>query len=307
MAKKYQEVPSNFKAFEDYIICKKDEVVSTFTEAYKCLFYDTCSILHHSNSTNRQAIINYLKGESDTIIVTRTVLMELTANSLELHPVQIQYFKELFESGFKIILFDEELILYCLKEVLSISTEDANKLLGYAVKEISKSKSKTYQIIESMDKLISNKLKGSNPGNKELFSSFFQYARTLKSEGDSIAEELILICIIVLTKIPFGKYVLISDDMRIRSQVISVNGYVLRHHERKEPYQLTTASLIYKMYKKSVLVSKAEMLEIMQSAFKGKVNVFFIGEYDIKEEYQSFDCEDLIDRLIKEKDFKIIY
>ena len=307
MAKKYQEVPSNFNSFESYMIFKKDEVVNAFIEAHKYLFYDTCSILHHSNSANRQSIINYLKSKADIIIVTKTVLMELTANSFELHPAEIQYFSELYNSGFKIILFDEEVIYNCLKEALSISTEDANKLLGYAIKEISISRTKTREIIENMDKPTSNKLLGTNPGDKELFSTFFQYARTLKSEGDSIAEELILICIIVLTRIPTGRYILISDDLRIRAQVISVNEYILKYHGRKEPYQLTTASLIYKMYKDLAIAKRDDMLEIIQAAFKGNVYVFFVGEYDIQQEYESFKCEDLIDRLINEKEFKIMY
>jgi len=307
MAKKYQEVPSNFSSFESYMIYKKEDVVDAFIKAHQYFFYDTCSILHHSSSAKRQNIINYLKSKVDIIIVTRTVLMELTANSFELHPVQIQYFKELKSSGLKVILLDEEVIYDCLKDALSISTEEANKLLGYAIKELSKSKTKINEIIESMNKTISSKFKGSNPGNKELFGTFFRYARSMKSEGDSIAEELILICIIVLTKIPVGRYFLISDDMQIRSQVIRVNEYISKHHGRKEPSQLTTTSLIYKMYKDSVLSNRDDMIEIMKAAFKGNVNVFFVGEYDIEQRYESFKCEDLIDRILNEKDFRVIY
>lgn len=307
MEKKYQEVPSNFSVFEKQVIHEKAEIVDAFAKAHKYFFYDACSILHHSNSTNKQSIIVYLRSKADTIFITRTVLMELTANSFELHPTQIQYISELNNSGFKVILFDEEVIYDCLKDTLNINTEEANKLLGYAIKEVSKNKTKTSQIIENMDKPISSKLKGTNPGNSELFSTFFQYARALKSEGDSIAEELILICIMVLTRIPIGRYVLISDDMRIRAQVISVNDYILKHHGRKEPYQLTTASLVYKMYKDQALSNRDDMIEIMKAAFTGNVYVFFVGEYDIEQRHEFFKCEDLIDRLLHEKDFKIMY
>ena len=307
MAKKYQEVPSKFSSFESYMIYKKEEVVDAFTKAHQYFFYDTCSILHHAHSANRKSIINYLKSKVDIIIVTRTVLMELTANSFELHRVQIQYFSELYNSGFKIILFDEELIYDCLKEALSISTDEANKLLGYAIKEVNIYKTKTREVIENMDKSILNKLIGANPGNRELFSTFFQYARSLKSEGDSLAEELILICIIVLTRIPAGRYFLISDDTRIMSQVISVNKYILRYHGRKEPYQLTTASLIQKMYKNHEIVERDDMLEILQAAFNGNVHVFYVGEYDIQLMDQTFKCEELIDSMINERDFIVIY
>jgi hypothetical protein len=224
-----------------------------------------------------------------------------------LHPTQMQYIIELNNSGFKIILFDEEVIYDCLKDALNIRTEEANKLLGYAIKEVSKNKTKISEIIEKMDKPTSSKLKSTNPGNRELFSTFFQYARALKSEGDSIAEELILICIIVLTRIPTGRYVLISDDMRIRAQVISVNDYILKHYRRKEPYQLTTTSLVYKMYKAQALSNRDDMIEIMEAAFTANVYVFFVGEYDIEQGHESFKCEDLIDRILQEKDFKIMY
>jgi len=88
--------------------------------------------------------------------------MELTANSFELHPVQIKYFKELNSSSFKVVLFDEETVYDCLKEVLNISTEEANRLLGYAVKEVCRYKAKTSEIIENMDKHRSLKLKSTN-------------------------------------------------------------------------------------------------------------------------------------------------
>ncbi len=307
MGKKYQETPLNFSSFKNYMIYKKEEVVDTISKAHRYFFYDTCSILHHSNSSNRQAIINYLKSKGDVIIVSRTALMELTANSFELHPVQIQYFSELNSSGFKVVLFNEEVIYNCLKDALNISTEEANRLLGYAVKEVCRYKTKTSEIIESMDKHMSVKLKSTNPGNRELFSTFFRYARTLKRKGDSIAEELILICIIVLTRIPLGRYFLISDDMRIKPQIISVNDYILKHHGRREPYQLTTAALVYKMYRDNVLTNRNDMIEIMKAAYKGNINVFFVGEYDIQQRYESFKCEDLIDRILNEKDFRIIY
>jgi len=73
-----------------------------------------------------------------------------------------------------------------------------------------------------------------------------------------------------------GRYILISDDMRIRPQVISVNDYILRHHGRKEPYQLTTSAFVYKMYKDNVLTNREDMIEIMKAAFKENVRVFLL-------------------------------
>lgn len=309
MTKKYQEIPLNFKDIQNYLIYKQNEVVNAFfnSDVKKYFFYDTCSILHHSNSKKRQFIINYLVEKSATIIITRTVLMELTANSFKLHSIQVEYFKELYESGLKIFLMDEEIIFNCFKKYLNITIEDANKLLGFAVKEICKFKTKTKYIINQMTKNMSNKLLGINPGNTELFTDFFRFARSLKSHGDSLAEELIFICIIVLTRIPMGKYFFISDDLNVRYQVIIINKYIEKHHKMSVPIQITTASLLNKMYRDNFINNKEDMVEILKSAFKGNVSIFYVGEYDIEQKYKSFKCEEIIDRLLNEKDFRILY
>ncbi len=308
MTKAYQEVSANFNDFESYVIYNKDDVIKAFVKTQYHLFYDTCSILHHSNSSNSKKIIGYLKSQTDTIFITRTVLMELapSTSSYKLHPTQVNYFKELYESGFKIVIFDEELILDCLKEALVITIEDANKLLGFAVKEISRNKTKIYHILETIDKTTSDKLKRTDPGNKELFSKFFRFARNSKEHEDSLAEELILICFIVLTRIPSGKYNLMSDDTRCIPLFMKTDEYVKKHHAFVKLFQSTTTSLLFKMHNES-LVSRSEMIEIIKCANKNKVPVGYVGEMDLSLKKDTFDCNDLVDKIINDKYFRILY
>ncbi|MTI67413.1 MAG: transposase [Firmicutes bacterium] len=307
MTKIYHKFPSNFKEIKDYITHDKKKVIDFYFDGDKYFFYDTCSILHHSNSSKREYIIKYLKKKDATIIITRTVLMELTSNYFQIHPIQINFIKELYQSGLKVLLFDEEFIIDCLKEMLNITNEEANLLLGYAIKEVNKSKGIIREIVDSMEKSFRSKILGNNPGNVPLYDEFFQYARSKKKQGDSLAEKLMFICIIVLTRIPLGKYILLSDDLRIRSNVISINKYLKDKHKVKEPFQLTTPALIYRMYKDSIITLRDDMLDILSSSFSGNVNVFYVGEYDIEQEYHSFNKEELIDCLINEKEFRIMY
>lgn len=307
MNKKY---PSNFNEFRDYIVCDKSEVIANFFDAEKCFFYDTCSIQHHSNSQNRKYIIEYLKTKKATIILTRTVLIELSHHSFSVHPTQIQYFKELYKSGIKILLFDEEYIYDCLKMVFNKSNKELNLLLGYAIKEVDKYKCKTHQILNGMEKNLRIKLKGTNPGDKQLFTKFFEKARQSKEEHDSLAEELMFICIIVLTKIPYksngAKYIFFSNDLACRRKVISLVQYIHKHHDKKEPYQLTTASMIHKMYIENILTRKKEMLEIMKSTYGENANIFYIGKYDIIPVNKKLSCGKIVDK-IQDKHFKIMY
>lgn len=238
--------------------------------------------------------------------------MELCPNSLEVHEVQIEYFKELYNCGVKILLFDEEDVYNCLKEVFNKTNEEFNLLLGYAVKEISKHKGKIYQILEGMDTSLKVKIKGNNPGKVELFTKFFKVARASKQEHDSLAEELIFICIIILTSIPYLhssiKYIFFSNDLAARSKVIQLADYILKNHNKKEPYQLTTATMVYKMYRENILSNKEEMIEIMERTYgASNANIYYVGEYDISQVNGKFSLEEIVDKIISDENFKIMY
>lgn len=307
MTRQYQQVPSNFNDIKEYLIYEKVEIIDSFFTGENYFFYDTCSLIHHSNSSKRNYIIQYLKNKNAIIIITRTVLMELSSNDCNIHPTQANFIKELFQSGLRVLLFDEEIIVNCLKDMLGSTNEEANLLLGYAIKEVSKFKGAIYQIKNSMERSFSSKLLGDNPGSTLLYDRFFQYARSQKKQGDSLAEKLIFICIIVLSKMPRGKYILVSDDLNIRAEVIGINGYLMDKHQIKAPFQLTTPALIYRMYKESIINRQSDMLDILSAAFSGNVNVFYIGEYDIQIAYSSFTRTDLIKRLIDDDEFRIMY
>lgn len=307
MTKVYQEVPSNFNQIQNYLTHNKDKVIQLYLQGDIYFFYDTCSLLHHSNASNKSDIIEYLKKHNPTIIITRTVLMELTSNSFQLHPTQISYFQDMHSNGLTVLLFEEEYIVDCLKEASGISNEDANLLLGYAIKEVSKSKGATYQVKTSLETTLKLKILGSAPGSTLLFDTFFRYARSQKTHGDSMAEELMLICIIVLTRIPLGEFVLFSDDLAIRQKVIDTRKYILNHHSVKEPFQLTTTALVYRMYKESIITTKPEILEILSKAFTTNVNVYYLTDRDLELQYSSFPTDKLADNIMNVSDFNVIY
>lgn len=312
MDKKYAEIPSNFDDIKQYTIQGKTEVVKEILSSEKCFFYDTCSIQHHSNSQNRSYIIEYLKSKKATIILTRTVLMELSPNSFNIHPIQIQYFKELYDSNIKIIILNEEYVYDCLKEVFNYNNKELNLLLGHAVNEISKHKGKTYKILNEMERSLAIKIKGFNPGNAQLFTTFFKEARAQKEEADSLAEELIFICIIMLTSIPYlsdnVKYIFFSNDLLSRSKVIPLVDYIYKYYGKREPYQLTTAAMVYKMYRENILIDKEKLLEIMRCTYgSNNVSIYYVGEYDLKQINEKFSSEKIVDRIMSDKEFKLMY
>ncbi|SNT11439.1 hypothetical protein SAMN05446037_104126 [Anaerovirgula multivorans] len=307
MSKVCQDISNNFSDIQEYLITEPSQVIDQFFKYQKHFFYDTCSILHHSNASSNSFIIDFLANQGAIIIITRTVLMELSSNNFEIDPIQIEYFRKINISGIPVLLFDEEIVLELIKESLTITVEDANQLLGFAVKEVSKFKTAINNIIRVMDPNLKIKILNLRPGSQNLYEPFFQFARSQKFEGDSLAEELILILVIVLTKIPFGQYILISDDLRIRNNVISVNQYIEKHHNLRAPMQLTTSRLVYEMHRKQILTDENEMIEILSASSNGNINVFCMGEEDIQLVKKSFTKEELLSKIISEPNFSVAY
>jgi len=307
MSKIYREVPDNFNDIEEYVITDPTTIVESFFKYENHFFYDTCSILHHSNAICNDRIIEFLIAQSGIIIITRTVLMELSSSTFLIDSVQIDYLRKLHENGIPILLMDEEIVLMILKDTLSISNEVANQLLGYAVKEVCKFKTAIYNVMSAIDDGIRNRILHSNPGIDALYEPFFKAVRLQKTEKDSLAEELILICIIVLTKVPLGKYILVSDDLKIRNSVISITEYIQKQHGLKAPMQLTTSRLVYELYKKGILTVREDMINILTASFHGNMKVFYIGADDIQLMYDSLTKEDLIDKMLTISEFRIVY
>lgn len=307
MSKVYKNIPNNFNDIKAYLITETSKVISEFFKYEKRYFYDTCSILHHSNARSNKKIIDFLIDRNAILIITRTVLMELSSNNFEIDPIQIEYFRKIHSNGISILLIDEENALDLITEMLAINIEDANKLLGFAVKEVSKFKTAINNIIKVMDNELKIKILNPSSGSTNIYEQFFRFARNQKSEGDSLAEELILIMIIVLTKMPNGNYILISDDLKIRSHVIAINNYLETHHLKKAPMQLTTSRLVYEMNRKNIITDKNEMMEILDASSNGNINVFCMGEEDIQIIKKSFTSNDLASKILNELNFSVAY
>jgi len=137
------------------------------------------------------------------------------------------------------------MVLELIKRALTITTEDSNRLLGFAIKEVSKFKTAIANVIKNIDEGLKTKLLNFRPQSQNLYVPFFQFARSQKYQGDSLAEELMLVLVVVLTKIPMGKYFFISDDIRMRSNVIEITQYVGKFHNQRAPIQITTSRIVY--------------------------------------------------------------
>lgn len=307
MTKVYKEVPENFEDIKNYIV-EEDKSINTLILSEKLFFYDTCSIVTQSKSIYRKKIIEFILKVEGTIILTRTILMELTDNDNLLFRAQVDYFKEIYEYGINIVLLNEEDILAYLNKCIDIKIEDANKLLGQAIINVSKQKGLVYEIKQLNSRNIINRmLDNTGSSRTELYTDFFKYARSMKVSKDNLGEELMFICFIVLSRVPGGKLFFLSNDLNSRAAVIELNNHIENLYDRREPYQMTSVSLFYKMYKDGIIKHKETMKEMFDNTTVGNIKAYYMGKYDIELRFKSFEKDELIEKIFTEDDFKVIY
>lgn len=308
MEKIYKEVPDNFNDLKDYLVQEREIYIDNFLEAENIYFYDTCSIQCHSNSNNRDKIITYIKNTNGIVVITRTVLMELGGNGGFIQDSVIDYISEFYNANVPVILFNEEELFYILKSILSLTTEECNKLLGNVIGQVASYEGTIYEIKRENPNNIYRRLHNPNYSSDCLYKEFFDFARSYKSSGDNLGEELMFICFCILSKIHLlSKLIFLSNDIKSRDSVISVNEYTKRHHDKIEPYQLTTATLLYKLQRERLITSKSHLTEIFKKSFNGNVPFYYTDEFSINMEYNKLPVPELVDLIFEKGDFRIYY
>jgi hypothetical protein len=307
MSKLYLDKPLNFSLIDSILISEKKVYFELLITSRELYFYDTCSFQCHSNSINRKKIIKFIKANGGTIIITQSVLSELGGTDGYIKANVLAYINEINTKGIKIILIKEEDSLYIIRNLSYLSYEESNVLLGRAATSVKQNKNCITNIVNSFDlgtKVFSDKSKSAL-----LYKEFFQFARSKKASGDSLAEELIfIIFIIFLSSALIPKIIFLSNDKRSLSSVIGMNDYTQKYYEGRKIYHLTTTKLIDKLYKTNLITSKEEFKELLDVSYsQDNVKVYYTDKYSINEEFNSFTKIELINRVFDEDEFNILF
>lgn len=307
MGKLYLDVPLNYELIEAILINRIADYFNLLIMSKELYFYDTCSIQCHSNSANRKKIIDFIKANDGIIIITQTVLSELGGSGGYIQSNVINYINEINHSGVKIILIKEEESLEIIRRLSTLNYQECNQLLGFAATNAKQNKDCIENIIKAFD--LGKKVFFHKTEAKSLYKEFFEFARSKKTSGDSLAEELMFIIFIIFLSNPIiPKIIFFSNDKHSLASLTGMNAYTQRHYEGRKVYHLTTTTLIYKLYKKGFITLKEEFKELLDASYSvDNINVFYTDKYSIQPELSSFDKSALIDRVFNEDEFNILF
>lgn len=206
MTDDYTDTPHNMSEIIPYVITDKTTIVTEILEKEKCYFYDACSFRRHANLKKIEAeyLLKYIMNGNGIIIITRCILMELASYSGVLNQEYVEYIKHIKEFGITILVMYEE-DLFSVMEICFSTNAVINAYLCWAVRSIRSPISTITETLKQDSGINDKVIKGKNLDSRDVYKCFFEKVRENKESGDNLGEELLALCLHILSHMPGKK------------------------------------------------------------------------------------------------------
>ena len=312
MATKYTESPSNFCEIESFFETEISEIKSIFFSTEKVFFYDACSFQRHSNLADKEKdiLINYYCERGIAVFITRCILMELASNQHKLIEKYIAFIKSMNDAGVPVILYNEEFTYDILSECFS-SNDKINEYLTWAVRMVKSPVSTIEETLKSDAKLYSEVIEGKTVKSSDLYKRFFTTVRGNKEHHDNLGEELISICVHILSYLPGvsdGKLCVLTDDKGAVGKIDSVMRRTNPQNRGSKIILFSTPKFVQHMFQEHVEMSEEAMINLISQGRTGNITVMGITAFDLKvDEKISMTSRELVQKIMEPNGIKIVF
>lgn len=311
MAVSYTDNPHNISEITSYAITKKEKIVAEIYGSPKCYFYDACSFRRHANWDDIYAdyFLRYIKNQNGIVVVTRCILMELASHSGILNQEYIAYIKRIHDAGITILVIYEE-DLFSVMEVCFSTNAAINDYLCWAVRTIMGPVSTITETLEKNVSINNEVIKGKNLENSGVYKRFFEAVRAKKESGDNLGEEILAICLHILSHIPGeddGKFCVITDDKGAASKIDAMFKKTAKQHKGKNVGIFSTPKLIQVLYREKIVVNREHLSEMLGAGTDGNILVLGMRVYDIRGREISLSKDELADLIMQPNGISIFF
>lgn len=311
MATVYTEIPLNFHEIADDVITDTKETSAGIFRSRTCCFYDACSFRRHAKLEKEAAdfLFEYVKRQEGLFIITRCILMELASHSGVLNEEYIQYIKIIRRAGINILLMYEE-DLFTVMDVCFGANAVINSYLSWAVRMIKNPVSTITDTWNQNGKLREEIIRGKNAESREIYRRFFSAVRNHKESGDNLGEELLSVCLHILSHIPGeedGKFCIFTDDKGAAGKIAALFQRTARQFRGKRIVIFSTPRLVQVMYHEGILTDKESVKMILSTGSHEKIKVLGTRLYDLWSREMTIDCGELTDLIVQPNGINITF
>lgn len=311
MANGYTDTPHNMTEIMPYVFTKKSDIISEIFGKQKCYFYDTCSFRRHANLNDNESeyLLKYIKTQNGIVIITRCILMELASHSGLLNQEYIEYIKQISEFGISVLVIYEE-DLFAIMEVCFSTNAAINSYLCWTLRTMKLTVSTIAKTLEQNSNIHNEVIKGKNLDNGGTFKRFFEAVRKNKESGDNLGEELLAICLHILSHLQGeadGKFCVITDDKEAASKMDTLFKKTARQSRGKKIGIFSTPKLVQIMQRETIINEKEHIKSILKAGINGNVVVLGTRIYDIRSKDISISVDEMTDLIIQPNGINIIF
>lgn len=311
MVNRYTDNPYNISEITPYVTMEKERIVAEILENPKCYFYDTCSFRRHANFDNVHAeyLLRYIKGQNGIVVITRCILMELASHSGVLNQEYIDYFKFLNDFGITVLVIYEEDLFFIMDMCFSTNAT-INEYLCWAVRSTMSPVSTIAETFEANSNIKDEVIKGKNLENSGVYKRFFTAVRENKESGDNLGEELLAICLHLLSHLPGeeeGKFCLITDDKGAAGKIDVILKKTAKQYSGKTIGIFSTPKLVQVLYRENILFTREHLREILGFGVDGNIVVLGMMFYDIRAKEISISVDNLSDLIMQPNGINIFF
>lgn len=312
MATTYTETPGNYSDIASFVKSDVKDIKAAFFSADRVVFYDACSFQRHSNLADKERSIlgSYFESHGTLICITRCVLMELASDHHDLDEKYIDLIKAFNEAGVMVAIFNEEYIYDILSECFS-TNEKINEYLKWAVRTVKSPVSTIEDTLKADVKLYSEVIGNMSIRKSDLYNRFFNAVRGNKEHEDNLGEELITICVHILSYLPGvfdGKLCVLTDDKGAAGKIDSVIKRTNRHNRGSKIILFSTPKLVQHMFQEKFLVSEEEMINIISTGTSGRIVVMGTTVYDLSVDKKiSMTSKELVQKIMEPAGINIVF
>ena len=305
------DTPHNMAEITPYVTTDKKMIVEEILGKEKCYFYDTCSFRRHANLNHDEAeyFLKYIKAQNGIIVITRCILMELASCSGTLNRKYVEYIEHISEFGITVLVIYEE-DLFSVMEICFSTNTAINEYLCWAVRTIKSPVSTITKTLDLNSSIHNEVIEGRNLNNRGVYKHFFEAGRENKESGDTLGEELLAVCLHILSYMPGekdGKFCVVTDDKGASGKIDTLFKRTAKQHRGKEIVIFSTPKLVQVLHREKILEDREHIKAILSTGTDGNIVVLGTRIFDIRSTDISISSEELTDLIMQPNGISIIF
>lgn len=308
MTEQYIFPPGNWTEVSGGMIVSGGEITSTLLRAKRWFFYDTCALMHHAHPECSDAMIQFIKRHQGIVILLQTIVMELSSRNngniiLQEHQ---QYIRKLMDHDIPVVFMGEEECCKILQTVMQTGRAERNERFTYAVRLLRGGNSGIGKALDALPDAEKKRMVSGNPVQEELGDHAIRAIRGKKQQGDSLGEDMIFYCMIMLASL-FSPMTVLSDDRAAFDRFCRTASYIKEHYQRKEIQCYSSVHLCHIMFQQGIL-EENKVEGFLKAAYKNTEKISFKGitAQDVDAEEKKEPVEKMAGLIREDKELRIL-